>query len=51
MAGLNEKAIEALRKKAGFIKVSWKDGYNEYWISINELIDAYLELKKEKKNV
>lgn len=43
MARLREVEIEALRKKAGFIKVMVKDGYEEWWVSVNDLIDSYLE--------
>jgi hypothetical protein len=49
MAGLEmtEEIIEFLSKKIGFIGVIYRQGYVETRIEVNDLIHAYLELKKK----
>jgi hypothetical protein len=49
VAWLTEAELKTLEKKAGFIGVIHREGYEETRIEVQRLIDEYRILKKEKE--
>lgn len=50
MAWLTDKELETLEKKAGFIGVIHREGYEERKIEVRRLIEEYRRLKEEIKD-
>jgi len=50
VAWLTEAELKTLEKKAGFIGVIHREGYEETRIEVQRLIDEYRQLRKELEN-